>query len=250
MRRYNIVCVTVLNLNVRLEWPRSDPAVDALVGPCSYPPVPAAVPLGKTIKGEIRSRIAWVKSIERINIFEQNSEHFEVNWIKRYEILNFLNFHRNISWKVNVNMQMSELMMSSPHNYFPYILFTEIMQKLNAESTLKKCRIMCGVIYFDMGICFYMFEKKIIQLSKFHIQITWKIMRRWNHQLTHLHHNYCSRNVSLKITKMQNFISSLFSIWFTSNCHCSVRNVLFFLWVLNLDPTFSFNVESDMVGWG
>ena len=37
-------------------------------------------------------------------------------------MLNFRNFHRNISWTVDMNMQMSELMMSSPH-LFPYILY-------------------------------------------------------------------------------------------------------------------------------
>ena len=31
-------------------------------------------------------------------------------------------FSRNISWPVDMNMQMSELMMSSPHN-FPFILY-------------------------------------------------------------------------------------------------------------------------------
>ena len=39
-------------------------------------------------------------------------------------MLNFRNFQQNISWAVDMNMQMSELM-SSPHN-FPFILFTEM----------------------------------------------------------------------------------------------------------------------------
>ena len=40
--------------------------------------------------------------------------------------MNFHNFQRNISWTVEMNMQMSELM-SSLHN-FPLILFTEIVK--------------------------------------------------------------------------------------------------------------------------
>ena len=42
-------------------------------------------------------------------------------------------------------------------------------------------------------------------------------------------HIDCSRNVSLKIMEIQNFISSLFSFWFRSNFHCSVKNSLLFL---------------------
>ena len=42
-----------------------------------------------------------------------------------YEILKFRKFSQNISWPVDMNMQMSEVMMSSPHN-FPFILYTKI----------------------------------------------------------------------------------------------------------------------------
>ena len=38
------------------------------------------------------------------------------------DLSKFLKFSRSISWPVDMNMQMSELMMSSPHN-FPFILF-------------------------------------------------------------------------------------------------------------------------------
>ena len=37
----------------------------------------------------------------------------------------FHKFSRNISWPVDMNMQMSELMMSSPHNVL-FILYTEM----------------------------------------------------------------------------------------------------------------------------
>ena len=56
-----------------------------------------------------------------------------------------------------MNMQISELMMSSPHN-FPCILFTEMMKipdfsyekvKTCLMSTLNKCRIMFALIYMQ-----------------------------------------------------------------------------------------------------
>ena len=40
-------------------------------------------------------------------------------------------------------------------------------------------------------------------------QNTWKIVRRWGHQLSHVH-LHIDWNVSLKITMITNFISSLF----------------------------------------
>ena len=39
--------------------------------------------------------------------------------------MHFRNFQRNINWTVDMNMQMSELMMPLPHN-FPFILFTKM----------------------------------------------------------------------------------------------------------------------------
>ena len=67
-------------------------------------------------------------------------------------------------------------------------------------------------------------------------QNTWKIVRGWHHQLTHLHiHIDCSRNVSLKIMKIQNFLSSLFFI-FTLNFAVLFKICYSFFWInLNLD---------------
>ena len=60
---------------------------------------------------------------------------------------------------VDMNMQMSELMMmSSPHN-FPYTLFTEMTKmpyfsyekvKLALKTTLNKCRTMFALKYLDI----------------------------------------------------------------------------------------------------
>ena len=50
----------------------------------------------------------------------------KIGWKKEsYDTLKFRKFSRNISWPVGKNMQMSELMMSLPHN-FPFILCTEM----------------------------------------------------------------------------------------------------------------------------
>ena len=79
-----------------------------------------------TIKGEVRS---WSNLIseERVKFSEQNSENLmKIGWkIRKLWILKFHKFSGNISWPVRMNMQMSELMMSSPHN-FPFILYTEM----------------------------------------------------------------------------------------------------------------------------
>ena len=76
-------------------------------------------------------------------------------------------------------------------------------------STLNKWRIMFALIFYDIGTCFYM-RKKTSKFSKFMYKIHGQLWGDDNHQLTHLNiHIDCSWNVSLKITKIQNFISSL-----------------------------------------
>ena len=51
----------------------------------------------------------------------------KISWkiSKLWNFVKFRKFSRNISWPVDMNMQMSEVMMSSPHN-FPFILYTEM----------------------------------------------------------------------------------------------------------------------------
>ena len=76
-------------------------------------------------------------------------------------------------------------------------------------------------------------------------------MRRWHHQLTHLHINInCSRYVPLKNHKIQNFISSLIFIRFTSNFHCSVQFFLLFLLNFNnfnLDWISPLRLDTEMI---
>ena len=166
-------------------------------------------------------------------------------------MLNFRNFHLNISWTVDINMQMSELMMSSPHN-FPYILYfvhrnaeNPIFQLWECKpcliSTLKKMQNnVCSDIFWHGDILVWakrkfsnisytkymdnnceamissthsfaysyrLFKKcslKVNENSKFHIQTTWTIVRRWYHQLTHLHiHIDCSKNVHWTLWKFK-----------------------------------------------
>ena len=50
----------------------------------------------------------------------------KIGWkIRKLWHFEFRKFSRNISWPVDMNMQISELMMSAPNN-FPFILYTEI----------------------------------------------------------------------------------------------------------------------------
>ena len=108
--------------------------------------------------------------------------------------------------------------------------------------TLNKYK-MFAVIYFDMGACFYFFEPKKWKVSKFYIQNTgiWKKVRRWHHQLTHLHiHINCSRNVLLKITKFHIFLI-LYPIYIKFSLFCLNFILLFLMNLLQPGLNFSFN---------
>ena len=69
-----------------------------------------------------------------------------------------------------------------------------------------------------------------LKFSNFYVQNIWQVVRRWHHQLTHLHiHTDWSRNVSWKFAKLQHFITSLFFNRFSSGFHCFVQKILLFL---------------------
>ena len=140
-------------------------------------------------------------------------------------------------------MQMSELMMSSPH-CIPLILFTE-WEKSHISAiwesrtclifTLNKCRIMSALICFS---------KRIEHSQNCVYKILWTKVRRLHHQLAHWRsHIDCSRNDLLEITKIRNnLISLFFNFRFTSNFHCSVEYVLLFLCnKIKFGLDFSFN---------
>ena len=97
--------------------------------------------LTSILKEELHNRFNLI-SEERVKNFKHNSENLmKIGWKirKLHDILKFRKFSRNISWPVDMNMQMSELMMSSPH-YLPYILYT------------KFCHIFCTQIFLKILI--------------------------------------------------------------------------------------------------
>ena len=137
-------------------------------------------------------------------------------------------FSRNISWPVDINMQMSEVMMSSPHN-FPFILYTE-MTKISYFS-YENVRLALIPLWIDANnvnsnISWYEGHTitslgKILNFSQFYVQNIWQVVRWWHHQLTHLHiHIDWSRNVLWKFAKLQSVITSLFFNRFSSDFHC------------------------------
>ena len=66
-------------------------------------------------------------------------------------------------------------------------------------------------IYLDMRDMTIKSLGKNLKFSKFYVQNIWQVVRRWHHQLTHLHiHTDWSRNVSWKFAKLESVITSLF----------------------------------------
>ena len=132
---------------------------------------------------------------------------------------------------------MSELMMSSPH-YLPYILYIHFW-KFNI---LPKLVIVCFAYQDILELTlFYIYSERnwgksnvllaeIWNFCHFCIQSEWKIVRRWHHQLAHLHiHSDWSRTVSWKFAKFLNFITSLFSTNFHQVFTVLFRKFLLFL---------------------
>ena len=146
--------------------------------------------------------------------------------------MNLCNFHQNISWTVVMNMQMSDLMMSSPHN-LPCILFTEMTKipyfsyekvKLAILSILNKCKILFALIYFDMGRGFYMFEQKRgnFQISYTKYMGNCEVMRSSTHSFAFTTYSYqLFKKFFVENYEHSNFISYVF-IRLTSNFHCSI----------------------------
>ena len=107
----------------------------------------------------------------------------------------FANFSQNISWPVDMNMQMSELMMSSPSLFAIYFVH-KFFEKFNI---LPKLVIVCFSYQDILELTlFYIYSERnwgksnvllaeIWNFCHFCIQSEWKIVRRWHHQLTHLH---------------------------------------------------------------
>ena len=129
------------------------------------------------------------------------------NWLKIRKILEFRKFPRNISRTVDMNMQIDELMMSSPY-FCPYILYMymkfwrkKIAQIFKSMSPLSKHigLNMTAIIQEDMARCF--FKAKMWDFCHFCGQI--KIVRRLfvclfvcslfrNNHKTNTHINRCN----------------------------------------------------------
>ena len=152
-----------------------------------------------------------------------------------YDTLKLRKFSQNISWPVDMNMQMSELMMSSPH-YLPYILYINF-EKFNI---LRILVIVCPSYQAVLELTlFYIYSERnwgksniliaeIWNFCHFCAQNEWEIVRRWHHQLAHLHTNW-SRNVSWKFAKLQSVTTFLFFNRFSSGFHCFIHKFLLFL---------------------
>ena len=108
-------------------------------------------------------------------------------------------------------MQMSELMMSSPHN-FPCILFTKMMKipyfsyervKLAFISTLNRCRMIWGHAFTCLSK-----NMKIFQILYTKYMENGEAMKSSTHSFAYSYR--LLRNVLLEITNIQNFIILFF----------------------------------------
>ena len=80
---------------------------------------------------------------------------------------------------------------------------------------------------------------EIWNFCHFCAQNEWEIVRRWHHQLAHLHiHTNWSRNVSWKFVKLQSVITFLFFNRFSSGFHCFIHKFLLFLMKLKHKASF------------
>ena len=173
------------------------------------------------LKGEIQSRFKLIQ-LKEWNISNRTLK-FDVNRIKNKEDMKLwiivFNFHQSISWTVDMNMQIGELMISSPHN-FPCILYIKVWNL--SFFVAQTCKSMSSsqnmseqITLFCIHSEFYFLIAEIRDFRHFCEQNTYL----WGDDIIPLIciiHFDCSRNVSMKITEILNSISSLFCIQFTS----------------------------------
>ena len=177
-------------------------------------------------------------------------------WVLSFDTLNqtwsFANFHKsqNISWPVDMNMQMSELM-SLPH-YLPYILYIKFWKiQYFAHTCEYACPSYQAVLELTL---FYMYSEwnwgksnkksniliaEIWNICHFCAQNEWEIVRRWHHQLAHLHIIYSYQLVKKCFLK----------ICETSKCHYNsyfqpifIRFSLFYSQIFTLSYEIKLNL--------
>ena len=125
------------------------------------------------------------------------------------------------------------------HIYFVH----EILKKFNI---LRILVIVCPSYQAVLELTlFYIYSERnwgksniliaeIWNFCHFCAQNEWEIVRRWHHQLAHLHiHTNWSRNVSWKFAKLQSVITFLFFNRFSSGFHCFINKFLLFLMKLS-----------------
>ena len=146
------------------------------------------------------------KKISKLYIF------FNVIFTKHY-VLNSRHESANKWADDAIHAIPSKCVINFVHRYDENPLFHIWESKTCLISTMNKWK-MFTLIYFNMGTCFACSSKKKKIKSLYTKYMYMEKVRRW-YQLTHLHtHIDCSRNVSVKNTKLHNFISSLFLIPF------------------------------------
>ena len=128
---------------------------------------------------------------EREKIFPTEQCKNDENRIRNKEVMtfwNFMFFPKTLLDQSLMNIQMSELMMSSPHNFL-LISYTDMTKisyfryeniKLALITTHNKWEIMFTLIYVDMGIWFYQYELKIKKFRNF-IYNTYE--KLWGHDI-------------------------------------------------------------------
>ena len=120
-------------------------------------------------------------------------------------------------------------------HYLPYILYIKFWK---IQYFAHICPSYQAVLELTL---FYIYSERnwgksniliaeIWNFCHFCAQNEWEIVRRWRHQLAHLHiHTNWSRNVSWKFAKLQSVITFLFFNRFLSGFHCFIYKFLLFL---------------------
>ena len=162
--------------------------------------------------------------------------------------MNFRNFQRLeafleqsiwiCEWVSWWSRRLTILSMYFVYNMFKIFIFifAQTCKDMSPYQNISEQTLFC--IYSEwMYGKFYFLIADIWDFRNFCEQNTWKIVRPWHHQLTHLHiHIDTSRNVSMKITEIQNLISSLFLPDLHQILTVLFRNLYSFYWLnLNLD---------------
>ena len=191
------------------------------------------------LKGELRNRFNII-SEERVTFSEQNSENLmKIGWKIRklwhFEVSQIFTKHFLTSRYEYANERVDDVIASLFAIYF-------VHKFLKNSIFCPKLVIVCFSYQDILELTlFYIYSERnwgksnvllaeIWNFCHFCIQSEWKIVRRWHHQLAHLHiHSDWSRTVSWKFAKLKNFITSLFFNQFSSGFHCFVQKILLFL---------------------